>query len=533
MRYNNMKFLKALKLALAGFFLVTAAHAQNVGTVTNHAFPIGKGAGQTGFTSLPCGAGAMPIGQAGADPICVAPTGDVTISTSGVTAIGSSKVLGAMLGAMTSAQLRAALSDETGTGIAYFVGGALGTPSSATLTNATGLPPGGIAAIAANAVVGNATGGSAVPTAVAPATARSSSLLNVESFTGHGDSIYTILATDRVVGTNAAFTASRTWTLPAASAINAGGMIIVADMAGTVTGSNTLVISRAGSDTINGSTSATINAANGAYALWSDGSSKWSAQAIGAATTAGVSTIGGLSGSVGVANGIEASGANIQITAARRTLPTRQSFTSGSGTYTTPANVLWIKVTIVGAGGGGGGGGTGSSGGSAGGDSCWKASATPCTTPLYQAGGGGLAGTGTNGAGGTVSGSGTCNVISSAGGMGGQQGSQSISGTATGAGGTGGASFIGGGGAGGFGGGGANAVALGSGGGGGSASTAASSNSGAGGGAGAICVSEINSPGASYTYTVGAAGAAANSTGVGNNGGNGAVGYIVVEEFYN
>lgn len=39
-----------------------------------------------------------------------------------------------------SAGLRAALSDETGTGIAYFVGGALGTPSSGTLTNATGLP---------------------------------------------------------------------------------------------------------------------------------------------------------------------------------------------------------------------------------------------------------------------------------------------------------------------------------------------------------------------------------------------------------
>lgn len=40
----------------------------------------------------------------------------------------------------SSANLRALLTDETGTGIAYFVGGALGTPSSATLTSATGLP---------------------------------------------------------------------------------------------------------------------------------------------------------------------------------------------------------------------------------------------------------------------------------------------------------------------------------------------------------------------------------------------------------
>jgi hypothetical protein len=86
---------------------------------------------------------------------------------------------------------------------------------------------------------------------VAPAAARSSSLLNVDSFTGHGDSIYTILATDRTVGTNAAFTASRTWTLPAANAVNPGQEIVVADYQGTVTGTNTLVVSRAGSDTIN------------------------------------------------------------------------------------------------------------------------------------------------------------------------------------------------------------------------------------------------------------------------------------------
>lgn len=43
----------------------------------------------------------------------------------------------------SSANLRGCLTDETGTGAAYFVGGALGTPSSATLTNATGLPASG------------------------------------------------------------------------------------------------------------------------------------------------------------------------------------------------------------------------------------------------------------------------------------------------------------------------------------------------------------------------------------------------------
>jgi hypothetical protein len=40
----------------------------------------------------------------------------------------------------TSAQLRSVLSDEVGTGAAYFVGGALGTPASGTASNLTGLP---------------------------------------------------------------------------------------------------------------------------------------------------------------------------------------------------------------------------------------------------------------------------------------------------------------------------------------------------------------------------------------------------------
>lgn len=46
--------------------------------------------------------------------------------------------------ATTSAQLRGVLSDEAGTGAAYFVGGALGTPASGTATNITGLPEGGL-----------------------------------------------------------------------------------------------------------------------------------------------------------------------------------------------------------------------------------------------------------------------------------------------------------------------------------------------------------------------------------------------------
>jgi hypothetical protein len=51
----------------------------------------------------------------------------------------------------TSANLRALLTDEVGTGAAYFVGGALGTPASGTATNLTGLPIGtGVSGLATN-----------------------------------------------------------------------------------------------------------------------------------------------------------------------------------------------------------------------------------------------------------------------------------------------------------------------------------------------------------------------------------------------
>src|SRR5262245_34233015 len=49
---------------------------------------------------------------------------------------------------------------------------------------------------------------------------------------------------------------------------------------------------------------------------------------------------------------------------------TSQTFTSGSGTYTTPAGVLWLDITLTGGGAGGSGGGAGGNGfGSPGGDS--------------------------------------------------------------------------------------------------------------------------------------------------------------------
>lgn len=252
-----MKITRLIAVASAAFFFASAALAQTSGTVTNHAFAIGKGAGQAGFTSLLCGSAQLAVGQSAADPICRSITGDVSLSAAGAItlatvnsnvgsfgsatqcvaftvnakglitaasaatctpAVGSITGLGTgvatalgvnigsagafitfngalgtpssgtltnatglpistgvsglgagcatFLGTPSSANLRGCLTDEVGTGAAYFVGGALGTPASGTATNLTGLPLSGLVAQAAYSFVVNNTGSSATPTAV-------------------------------------------------------------------------------------------------------------------------------------------------------------------------------------------------------------------------------------------------------------------------------------------------------------------------------------------------------------------------------
>lgn len=79
---------KFLAAALTLFFC-TAAHAQNPGTVTNHAFALGKGAGVAGYTSLLCGSAQLAVGQNAADPICRTITGDATLSAAGALTLGT------------------------------------------------------------------------------------------------------------------------------------------------------------------------------------------------------------------------------------------------------------------------------------------------------------------------------------------------------------------------------------------------------------------------------------------------------------
>ncbi len=211
--------------------------------------------------------------------------------------------------------------------------------------------------------------------------------------------------------------------------------------------------------------------------------------------------------------------------------PTVQKFTSGTGTYTTPANVAFINVMMVGAGAGGSGSGDSGSGGAGG----TGGTSTFGTTLLSAVGGSpGTGGNSAGGVGGTASlGSGPIGTAISGGT--GTASQRSNSASVFGTGGAGGNNALGG-----AGGGGRNNVAGnagatntgGGGGGGGTTASSTSSDNGAGGGAGGYINAIITSPLATYSYAVGAAGTAGSAGTNGFVGGAGGSGYIVVTEYY-
>lgn len=194
-------------------------------------------------------------------------------------------------------------------------------------------------------------------------------------------------------------------------------------------------------------------------------------------------------------------------------VPTVQTFTTGSGTYYTPAGVAYLKVKIIGGGQGGQGSGAGAGSGTAGGDSTFG-------TSLLLAAGGGSASANTVGSASTIINSGVSGrpsetqLVTSTGG----QGFSTPFGY-------GGIAGIGNGGSGG------NATTN-SGAGGGGAGGTASAAGGKGGSSGGFLEVIIPTPLTSYAYSVGTGGGGGTAGTSGGAGGNGAGGYIVVEEYY-
>lgn len=197
-------------------------------------------------------------------------------------------------------------------------------------------------------------------------------------------------------------------------------------------------------------------------------------------------------------------------------VPSITVLTSGSGTYNSPTDSAYIKISMVGGGGGGSGSGTGTSMGSGG-----SGGSTTFDTMTAGGGGGGLnAGGGSPGAGGVVS------VSSPDFGWNGVPGKGPYTGVA----GqflpriTGGGSIL-------WGGETASSSVAGTGAGGATGQMNGAGNSGGSGGSGASAIGIRAGAGASYTYSVGTAGSAGTAGTSGGAGLAGATGRIIVEEF--
>ena len=92
--------------------------------------------------------------------------------------------------------------------------------------------------------------------------------------TAVADAPYSALVTDRLIAFTA-LTAARVVSLPAAASFPPGHRFVVVDESGACSATNTLTLSRAGADTINGAASGVIASAYGYLALESNGVSAW------------------------------------------------------------------------------------------------------------------------------------------------------------------------------------------------------------------------------------------------------------------
>lgn len=151
----------------------------------------------------------------------------------------------------------------------------------------------------------------------------------------------TVDASTRVLRQTGTMSAARVVTLPAASAVYAGAEIIVADASGSVTSTNTLTITAAGADTINGAATEVIRTAYGWRRLISDGTSKWSFD--GGLLRAGRNLADVGSASVALTNLVGEPGITVPVGASYTICPTNGSAAAAD---TVQGSCIWAPVVV-------------------------------------------------------------------------------------------------------------------------------------------------------------------------------------------
>lgn len=101
----------------------------------------------------------------------------------------------------------------------------------------------------------------------------------VRQLMGDSNSTFNSSGTTEVY-TTVVLTAPRTLTLPAASAFSPGTELIFVDEIGGVTSTNTVTITRAGSDLINGISTLVVSTTSSTVRLITDGVSKWTSNPV-------------------------------------------------------------------------------------------------------------------------------------------------------------------------------------------------------------------------------------------------------------
>jgi hypothetical protein len=250
----------------------------------------------------------------------------------GITSFGTG--VATFLGTPSSANLAAAVTDETGSGALVFatsptlVTPALGTPSSGTLTNATGLPLStGVTGLLPVANGGTAT---ATPSLVAGSNVTVSGTWPNQTIasSNSGGTVTSVSGTGTVQGL------SLSGTVTSSGNLTLGGSLSAVNLTSQVTGTLPVANGGTGATTL---TSNNVIIGNGTSAV----------QFVAPSTTGNVLTSNGTTWTSAAPGG----GANLQ------------EFSS-SGTYTKPAGATFVMVEAWGGGGGGGSGRNGRSGGS-------------------------------------------------------------------------------------------------------------------------------------------------------------------------